>query len=247
MMRNSSLPQARYMQAKTYVLDKMRSGEWRPGQMILSENQLVAELGMSRMTINRALRELASEGLLLRLAGVGTFVADQKPQSSLMMIASLADEIRARGHRYTCKVLLLASESAAAPVAAALSLPVGSQVFHLHCVHYEEGVPVQLEDRYVNPQRIPNFIQQHFDENLTPSQYLLQVVPADEIEHIVDATLPSAEEAQLLEIGAHEACLVLLRRSWSQGDSVTYARFVHPSSRYRLGGRLSANGSYKAG
>lgn len=75
--------------------------------MIPSENQLVNELGMSRMTINRALRELTSEGYLERTSGVGTFIAERKPHSNLLQIANIADEIISRGHRYHCEVLEL--------------------------------------------------------------------------------------------------------------------------------------------
>ena len=57
------------------------------------------------MTVNRALRELTEEGVLKRIAGVGTFVAEMKPQSNLLMIAHIRDEIRARGHEYRCRVL----------------------------------------------------------------------------------------------------------------------------------------------
>jgi DNA-binding GntR family transcriptional regulator len=52
------------------------------------------------MTVNRALRELAEKGVLKRFSGVGTFIADEKPQSTLLMIAHIGDEIRARGHDY---------------------------------------------------------------------------------------------------------------------------------------------------
>lgn len=240
-------PQALYRQAKSFVESKLRSGEWKPGDLIPSENRLVVELGMSRMTVNRALRELTAEGRLVRLSGVGTFVADRKPQSNLLMIANVADEIRARGHRYQCRLITLGREAASLPVAAALSLPTGSSVFHVTCVHCEEGVPVQLEDRYVNPELIPELLQQRFDEQLQPSQYLLRMVAPDEMEHIVDAVLPSAAEAELLELESNEPCLVLMRRTWARGKAVTYVRFVHPSSRYRLGSRLPVNGDNGAG
>ncbi|GLU39597.1 histidine utilization repressor [Pseudomonas citronellolis] len=247
MTAKPSIPQALYRQAKSFVENKLRSGEWKPGDLIPSENRLVVELGMSRMTVNRALRELTAEGHLVRLSGVGTFVADRKPQSNLLMIANLADEVRARGHRYECRLVTLAREAASLPVAAALSLPTGSSVFHVTCVHCEEGVPVQLEDRYVNPELIPELLQQRFDDELQPSQYLLNVIAPDEMEHIVDAVLPNPAESELLELEGNEPCLVLMRRTWVRGKAVTFVRFVHPSSRYRLGSRLPVKAGHGAG
>lgn len=238
-------PQALYRRAKDFVQDKLQSGEWKPGDLIPSENRLVQALSMSRMTINRALRELTEEGRLVRISGVGTFVAESKPQSNLLRITNIADEIIARGHRYSCQVLHLGREAASMAVAAALALPTGTSVFHLLCVHYEEGVPVQLEDRYVNPELVPEFLQQAFGEHLQPARYLLQVIRPDEMEHIVEASHPSSDESNYMQIDTNEPCLILMRRTWSGSKIVTYVRLVHPSSRYRLGSRLPVNGAYR--
>ncbi|MFJ3483761.1 histidine utilization repressor [Pseudomonas sp. NPDC090202] len=238
-------PQARYRQAKDFVHGKLASGEWKPGDLIPSENRLVLELGMSRMTVNRALRELSEEGRLVRVSGVGTFVAQNKPQSNLLQITNIADEILARGHRYHCQVLSLAREAASMPIASALSLPTGASVYHLLCVHFEEDVAVQLEDRYVNPQSAPAFLDQPFGDDLQSARYLLQIIQPDEMEHIVEASHPSAEERKHLQIEAEEPCLVLMRRTWNSGNVVTYVRLIHPSSRYRLGSRLPVNGAHR--
>lgn len=235
---NGEAPVARYRQAKAYVQQRIRNGQWRPGDMIPSENRLVLDLGISRMTVNRALRELTDEGLLLRVSGVGTFVARSKPQSNLLRITNIADEIAERGHRYGCQMLHLAREAASLPVSSALGLATGASVFHVLCVHCEEGMPVQLEDRYVNPALVPAFLDQPFGDALQPARYLLQAILPDEVEHIVEACHPGAEESRHLRIDANEPCLVLMRRTWNQGKVVTWVRLLHPSSRYRLGSRV---------
>jgi GntR family histidine utilization transcriptional repressor len=232
----NAAPAALYQRVKAHVAELVRSGEWKPGQRIPSEHMLVAQLGVSRMTVNRALRELAAEGLLLRIGGVGTFIAEPKPQSALLKIADIAAEIKGRAHRYALKIVQHGSEPASAPVAGALNLHVGDPVYHLTCVHTEDGDPVQIEDRYVNPRAAPRFIEQRF-KDVSPAQWLLNAVPLTEIEHIVEALKPSVAEAVLLQLARTEPCLVLIRRTWSNTLPVTYARFVHPGSRYRLGGR----------
>ena len=240
-----SAPQALYRRAKDFVLGKLNAGDWKAGDLIPSENRLVQELGMSRMTVNRALRELTEEGHLVRVSGVGTFVAESKPQSNLLRITHIADEINARGHRYSCEVLHLGREAASMSVAAALALSTGASVFHVLCVHCEEGVPVQLEDRYVNPELVPDFLNQPFGELLQPARYLLQAIRPDDIEHIVEACHPSPDESRHLQIALDEPCLTLIRRTWNNGKVVTYVRLVHPSSRYRLGSRLPANSAHR--
>ena len=142
-------------------------------------------------------------------------------------------------------VLAVERVSASLEVAAALDLRTGESVFHSVCVHLEDGVPIQLEDRFVNPQVVPDFAQQDFTQQ-QPSEFLVRTVPFDEIEHVVDAVLPTAEQAQRLQMDAAEPCLLLTRRTWTQGVPVTLVRCLHPASRYRLGSRYSANGNPSA-
>lgn len=227
---------ALYQRVKAYIRGKARSGEWKPGDRIPSENELVRILGVSRMTINRALRELTVAGELVRRGGVGTFVTEPRPRSTLLMIARIGDEIRNRGHRYRWNIILKARERASADVASSLELPLGSAVYHLICVHYENDIPVQLEDRYVNPASAPLFLDQSFDTQ-PPSEYLLSAVPADEIEHTVDAVLPGGG-ARLLKIEKNEPCLLLTRRTWAGDTPVTFAKLLYPASRYRLSCRF---------
>jgi GntR family histidine utilization transcriptional repressor len=239
-------PAARYEQVKRYIRGSIESGNRQPGDRIPSELDLVAALGVSRMTVNRALRELTHEGLLTRVSGIGTFVAQARPQSTLLMIAHIGDEIRSRGHEYSYRIVLSQREAAPAAVSSALALAPGASVFHVICVHRENGLPVQLEDRYVNPSVAPAFIEQDF--SLTrPSEYLIGVVPAHDVEHVVDAGLPTRAEAEWLEIAPEEPCLTLVRRTWTSGVAVTFARFVHPGSRYRLGCRFAPESSQRQG
>jgi GntR family transcriptional regulator, histidine utilization repressor len=237
-MNASDHPAARYEQVKNHIRQAIESGARQAGDRLPSELDLVAALGVSRMTVNRALRELADEGLVTRVSGVGTFVAEAKPQSTLLMIAHIGDEIRSRGHEYRYDTVLALRETAPLTVSNALGLAAGASVFHVICVHRENGLPVQLEDRYVNPSIAPAFLQQDFT-SVRPSEYLFEIVPAHDVEHVVDAGLPTHAEADLLEISAEEPCLTLVRRTWTSGVAVTFARFVHPGSRYRLGCRFS--------
>jgi GntR family transcriptional regulator, histidine utilization repressor len=229
-------PSALYERVKSHIRRKVRSGEWKIGDRIPSEIDLVKALGVSRMTINRALREMSAEGELVRRGGVGTFVAEPRPASTLLMIARIGEEIYARGHAYTWAVIQKEKTAASVEVAAALEVPPDSPVFHVICLHRENGLPVQLENRYVNPATAPEFLAQSFLRQ-PPSEYLLDAVPADEIEHTVDAVIPGPE-AKLLKLEKNEPCLLLTRRTWTAGTPVTFVRLLYPASRYRLSCRF---------
>ncbi len=64
----------RYLQLKELIIGQISAGELQPRDRVPSENELVDATGVSRMTANRALRELNDEGYVERVAGVGTFV-----------------------------------------------------------------------------------------------------------------------------------------------------------------------------
>ena len=233
---------ALFQQIKDYISRKIQDGSLRAGDRLPSEHELVAQFGMSRMTVNRALRELVEQGRIVRVAGVGSFVAEQKPQSTLLQIANLASEIRARGHDYRCEMLLVERVAAPLDVAAALDVRTGESVFHSVCVHMEDGLPIQLEDRYVNPRVAPDYLQQDFKQQ-QPSEYLVRNVPFDEIEHVVDAVLPTTEQAERLQMPPAQPCLLLTRRTWTRGVPVTLVRCLHPATRYQLGSRYKSDGN----
>lgn len=235
-------PAALYRQVKEYIARNIQSRAWQPGDRVPSEQELVTRFGVSRMTVNRALRELAEQGRVVRVAGVGTFVAEHKPQSTLLSVVNLQDEIRMRGHDYACDVMVVERVAASIEVAAALDLRTGESVFHSVCVHREDGVPVQLEDRYVNPRVAPDFINQDFVA-VKPGEYLLRNVPYDQIEHVVDAISATPEQAVQLEMPGSQPCLLLTRRTWTGGTPVTFVRCLHPGNRYRLGSRFRADGN----
>lgn len=235
-------PLALYQRVKNYVVHRIASGALPPGARVPSEQELVTLFGVARMTANRALRELAEQGLIVRVAGVGSFVAEEKPQSTLLQIANIAKEIRQRGHDHRFALLQVRRESASAEVAAALQTMIGSSVFHLIGVHYENDVPVQLEDRYVNPKVVPHFMEQDFS-CVQPSDYLVRNVPFDQMEHVVDAVLPTAQQAQWLQMQADQPCLLLTRRTWQRDVPVTWVHCMHPGMRYRLGCRFRTDGA----
>lgn len=224
-----------YQRIKDLVAEQIRSGRWREGDALPSESQFVASLGLSRMTVNRALRELAAQGLIRRVMGVGSFVALAKGSSGLVEVQDIAEEVRRRGHRYDARVLSVRDESADARAGAELGVAAGRPVFHSRVVHSENGVVIQLEDRYVNPAFAPGYLEQDFTER-TPFAFLSDVAPLDRGEHMVEAVLPNAEECALLGVAASEPCLLIHRRTWSRGALVSIARLLHPGSRYRLKG-----------
>jgi GntR family histidine utilization transcriptional repressor len=228
-----SAPQPPYARVKQYLKDALEAGRWAPGAQMPSEADLVAQFGVSRMTVHRALRELQDAGLITRLQGVGTFAAQLNRVSSTLTINDIQEEIHKRGHRHDATVHLKRAEAAPAALAQRLGLAPGAMVFHTLIVHREHGIALQCEDRYVNPACAPNYLDVDFTQ-MTPTHYLLDVAPLWEAQVAIEAALPTAQEAKVLGIERTDPCLIVVRRTVSRGVPVTLARLVHPGSRYTL-------------
>lgn len=229
---------APYHRVKLHLKAELQHGRWKPGELMPSEAELVAQFGISRMTVNRALRELQTEGLVDRVQGVGTFAAQLGRVSSTLTIRDIHEEIEARGHRHHADVHLCREERATSGLGLQLGLPEGAPVFHSLLVHHDNGVALQCEDRFVNPQHAPDYLSIDFSHT-TPTQHLLAVAPTWEAQFTIQAGLPTAQEADLLGVSADQPCLVIVRRTVSRGEPVTLVRLVHPGSRYQVQGQFS--------
>jgi GntR family histidine utilization transcriptional repressor len=233
--RNAAAPFRRVQQ---FLRDQLASGRWPPGALMPSEAELVLQFGVSRMTVNRALRELQSAGLVDRVQGLGTFAAPLQRVASTLTIRDLHEEIEARGHRHHAEVSIVRAEPAPPALARQLGLADGATVFHTLITHFDNGVALQCEDRYVNPASAPDYLQVDFTRT-TPTQHLLEVAPLWQAQYTIDAGTATEQEARLLGIGPTEPCLIVVRRTVSRGLAVTLARLVHPGSRYQLQGEFS--------
>jgi GntR family transcriptional regulator, histidine utilization repressor len=232
----------RYQQLKELIIGRISRGELRPHDRVPSENELAMAMKVSRMTANRALRELTDEGYVERIAGRGTFVTDQRARSHVLEVHNIAEEIARRGHKHSSEVLGQSRQHAQGEVALALNVAPGVDVFHLMLVHSENGVPIQMEDRHVLAEFAPDCLEQDF-RRITPSAWLSAVSPLQEAEQVVRALRPDAIVRQRLQMAADEPALTVIRRTWAEGRPVTFARLHHPGSRYELTGRYTPPGT----
>ncbi len=235
-------PKPRYQQLKDLIIERISSGELRPSDRVPSENELVESMSVSRMTANRALRELNDEGYVERIAGRGTYVSDLRARSHLLEVHNIADEIALRGHLHSSRTIRQSLQKARGEVAKALHVEQGTEVVHLLLVHLENGLPIQLEDRHVLASFAPDCLDQDF-ESITPSAYLTGIAPLQEAEQVVRASSPNAAVRNYLQTADDEPTLVVIRRTWSRGCPVTFARLHHPGGRYELTGHYTPPGT----
>ena len=234
-MSNSPL----YVQIKQYINQNIESGLWPVGHRINTELELTSQFNVSRMTVNKAIRDLVSEGKLVRKPRSGTFVCqpEKKAESPLLDIRNIAEEVEARGRSYQNKVIKQQQVTADESIAMRLGVMVNTQVYYSEIIHFADSVPMQLEVRWVNPNYVPDYINQDFS-SITPNQYLSENCPLSAIEHTVEAIVPEADIRTALQMSDSEPCLLLNRRTWSSEKLVSTALLYHPGSKYQLSSKV---------
>ncbi len=220
---------ARYQTVKQHILDRIGSGDWPPGARIPSENELVAELGISRMTVNRAVRELAQEGRVVRLGGVGSFVAEPQSAPETIAIPPIAQWIAGRGRAHRWRVVESARFEARPELARLYGLPAGTRLAFALILHAENDRPVQLEERHINLDAVPSYA-----ETELPDDMLARALPGATTHTTVEAVPPNRRTAELLDMKAQESCLLITKRVENAGIVASIARLFHPGSRFRL-------------
>ncbi|KXJ52349.1 MAG: histidine utilization repressor [Colwellia sp. Phe_37] len=228
---------AKYNVIKQYICEKIESGQWLEHSKVPSENELTEQFSVSRMTARRALQELTEQGLLVRSQGSGTFVATFKSQSSLLEIRNIADEIHERGHQYHAEQLSLKAVEVSDEVAILLALKSNDKAYFSSVLHFENNVAIQLEQRFVNPKLVSQYLSQDFTQ-ITPHEYLSSEAPLTEATHEVEAIIASNDVCELLNINNVTPCLQVKRRTWSSQGVVSLAILTSPGNKYRLGSHL---------
>ena len=222
-----------YKDIHNILLDRIKSGDWAPGALVPAEAELAREFGCTRVTVNRAMQALADAGLVERRRKAGTRVVQRKARNAVFQIPIVRHEIEQRGGSY--RYLLISREEAAPPqeIQAEMGLTATDPALHVTSLHYADGKPYQLEDRWIALATVPAARQEPF-ETISPNEWLLREVPYTVAEHVFSAAAPSAEEKRHLNLSGGEPVFVIGRTTWMSDRAVTRVRLVHPANEFRL-------------
>ena len=213
------------------VLRRVRSGVWPPGAQIPYEEDLAEEFGCGRGAVNRALQELAAEGVLERKRKAGTRVTAHPVARPRLEIPILRHEVEARGGIYGHLLLSRALEPAPAAVRGRMGLKAPKELLRLATLHLSDSAPYAHEERWIDPEAAPGALQADFAA-LSANEWLLRHAPYDFGEMSISAESASLDLAEILRISAGAPLLLAERVTWRRlGDAeiaVTFARQSHP-------------------
>ena len=216
---------------------RILSGDLSPGDRIPFEHELTERYDCSRMTVSKAISELAGRGLVTRRRRAGTFVAQPKAHAAVLAIPDLRAEVIERGQVYG--YVLLERIEREPEGADEIELASGGRLLDLTCLHSADGAPLALEHRLIALGAAPQAIDVDF-QTVPPGSWLLDSAPWTEAENRISAIAADARAARLLELKPGAACLCVERRTWRDGQGVTRVWQTFPGDRYDLVARFSS-------
>ncbi|ERL56699.1 UTRA domain-containing protein [Psychrobacter aquaticus] len=247
-----------YQRIKQAILDNIHAGKWQAGKAISTEMALAAEFGVSRMTVNRALKELSAERVLERRQGSGTFVAQQQFNHTFVEVRNIAQDLKSANRDYQAKVMSkrvitadmlddeLRRKFAIEATDASTDLKntdntvsnhKASVLYEVKIVHFADGQPIQFEERWVDAKKVPKFIEQDFSV-VNTSDYLIAKSPLERGSYTIRALAAPDEIATALQIAPQSPTLVLCRQTYSAGQVLTFVKMWHAGDRYQFSGEL---------
>ncbi|WP_299930407.1 UTRA domain-containing protein [uncultured Pelagimonas sp.] len=221
-----------YKDIKADVLRRITSGDWPPGHLMPSELELCDEYGSARATVNRALRELAEEGVLERKRKSGTRVRSAPKRQARFDIPLTRLEVEGRGAVY--RYALVAREACDAPdwLRARMALGPADRVLHLTCMHFADGQPFQHEDRWINLAALPQAEEADFGA-VGPNEWLVATIPFSDVEIGFGAVSAEPDLAAFMGCVNGEALFQMERATWFNSQPVTYVRMSYQPG-YRM-------------
>ena len=189
--------------------------------------------GCVRSTVNRAMRELAEEGLIERRRKSGTRVRMTPIRQARFDIPIVRAEIEAKSAEYRYSLVSSSVEPAPGWLCARLKLSQKSEVLRLVCMHYADGDPYQHEDRWINLVSLPQAQTVNFSD-IGPNEWLVSTIPFSDVEISFSAGLADQRLNDYLTCALGDPVFTIERSTWWEGQAVTYVRLT-----YKPGHRLT--------
>lgn len=214
------------------------SGEWQPGHRIPFEHELTEQYGCSRMTVNKALSELARAGLIERRRKSGSFVTRPRSQAAVLEIHDIRTEVESLGLAYRYEISTRKRRKATAAERTDLGLPASASIVDIEACHFAGERPFCLEERIISLEAVPEVSAESFAD-IAPGPWLLGHVPWSAAEHTIRAVAADARIAKELAIESGAPCLIVERRTWSADRPITFVRLTYPGASHALVARFA--------
>ena len=209
-----------YQQIKLLITRSLQEGEWKPGEAIPAETDLAARYRVSQGTVRKAIDELATENLVVRRQGKGTFVATHAEEQIQYRFLRLApDDDKPRGmerHFIDCKRM-----RAPAPIARALDLKGAEGAILVRRTLAQDDRPVVLDEIWLPAGMFKGLTAERLTDYIGPMYRLFETefgVSMIRAEEKIRAVAADEATAEVLAVPAGTPLLSVERLSFTYGD-----------------------------
>lgn len=148
-------PAPLYLQLQDQIRSAIETGAFPPRLTLPAEREISERMGISRVTVRKAISGLVADGMLVRQQGSGTFVMARFDKQAGKLL-SFTEAMTAKGHLVTSKWLGREKASASAEEALALGLGEGAAVYRFHRVRYADAAPLAIEVTAITETALPH-------------------------------------------------------------------------------------------
>jgi GntR family transcriptional regulator len=229
-----------YQQLYEILHKKILLQQWKPGDRLPTESELVAQYNVSRITVRTVLEMLVQEGLIYRQAGRGTFVAHATLEQSLAQIISFTEDMQCRGFTVSTRVLFSGLVPATAPIAKRLGIEPGEELAHLQRLRLADGEPMCIEHSYFVHEYCRGILEHDFAvRSLREVKIHKYGIRWTHARQTIQAINASRNLAQLLGVRRGGALLFFERVSFSQDNiPMEFLQAYYRADRYILHNEL---------
>ncbi len=207
-------------------MGRITNRDWRAGDPLPNESVLAEEFGCARATVNRAMRDIASAGFIVRRRKGGSHVALTPVRKAVLSIPVTRMEIEKSGATWRHHLLHCRLENLPAGLCEKLKVPSRTKMLHVKSVHFADERPFVFEDRWINPAVVPQVNDTDF-ESESANEWLVRNAPYSHGDYLLSASIPDREECTLLAVDANTAILVAVRTTWLEERPITTVRLAY--------------------
>lgn len=239
-----------YAKVEETIATEIAHGEYRPGDQLPTEDELLERFQVSRITVRRAIQNLVHRGLLEIRRGLGTFVLEPRIEAELTKLTGFVEDMNAAGRKASARVVSQHIVAASARVAGRLGLAKGTKVMRIERVRLADDVPISFDETYLALPLGKKIARS--DLRVYPIFTLLEVefgVPLIEADYELEAVIATKTIADALQVRVGSPIFQIERTSMTIGQQpVDYevlsyrgdlVRFVTKLSRHA--GRATRN------
>lgn len=226
---------AQYKIIEDELRESIRMGQYKQGDMIPTEAELMIGYGVSRVTVRKALDPLVAQGMLQRVAGAGTFVKNTFVKEHVPILRGFTDEITEMGMQPTSKVITFELMKVPDRLYRTLGIGKDEMVYYIQRIRYADGIPFVLETTHMSVRLYPdmslkilNGSKYHYVEDTLGLKIAYS-------EHTVTPLLPSEEIAELFGLSPRQPIIRAANTTFLEnGQVLDYTELTYNSPKYQL-------------